>query len=213
MVKIMIGLLDAGVIEKLAKLWRLVRSTFFARSHEGMYEVLHYDATLQLMDTKGKRAVYRKFQRVKFNQNNIIAFQDQAWGDGNIFADYKCTPGYPVDRYKEGHRHIVLISLREVKQRGEITDFQIERTIEDGFMDTTEVFQAEINHVMHHFSFSVIFPKVRPPKSVMLIKQNLQQTIRLGPECFSTLPDGNVQVQWTTDKPMLFEAYILRWEW
>ena len=49
----------------------------------GMYEVLDYQAQLVLKDSKGKTAVYTKRQHVHFLQNNVIAYQDQAWGDGN----------------------------------------------------------------------------------------------------------------------------------
>ncbi len=80
---------------------------------QGMYEILDYDSTLDLKDIKGKTAVFKRHQRVKFLQDHIIAFQDHAWGDGKIFAKYKISNGRAVDRYKEGDRWNVLISLRE----------------------------------------------------------------------------------------------------
>ena len=54
----------------------------------GMYEVINYDSTLEILDTDGKKAVFSKTEEVKFLQNNIIAFQDQAWGDGKILLNY-----------------------------------------------------------------------------------------------------------------------------
>jgi hypothetical protein len=35
-------------------------------------------------------------------QDNVIAYQDQAWGDGEILLNYRCTPGTPVDRPLNG---------------------------------------------------------------------------------------------------------------
>jgi hypothetical protein len=100
--------------------------------------VLEHRVTLELKDTKGKKAIYRKYQRIKFTQDNVIAYQDNAWGAGNIFADYKCSPGVAVDRYKEGHRYRILISLRETKNRGDGEVINIQRTIKDGFVRNNE---------------------------------------------------------------------------
>ena len=49
----------------------------------GTYEVLDHSATLDLQQG-GKLAIYRKRQRVRFLRDNIIAYQDIAWGDGDI---------------------------------------------------------------------------------------------------------------------------------
>src|SRR5258708_2698203 len=86
--------------------------------HQRMYEILEYESTLELLDTQGKNAIFHKHQRVKFMQDNIIAFQDYAWGEGtNIFASYCCEPGVVVDRYQDGDRWNILISLRGTKHR------------------------------------------------------------------------------------------------
>ena len=53
--------------------------------------------------------------------NGLLAFEPQ--GDGDIFVDYKCSPGVLVDRWN------VLISLRETKNAGDVTNFYIERTV------------------------------------------------------------------------------------
>jgi hypothetical protein len=64
-----------------------------------MYEVVEYESTLELQDRGGQRATFRKREKVRYLQNHIIAYQDQAWGDGEILLDYRCSPGKPVDRY------------------------------------------------------------------------------------------------------------------
>jgi len=46
------------------------------RFHKGLYEVLDYEATLELKDKRGKRACVRKYEKVRYLQNNIISFQD-----------------------------------------------------------------------------------------------------------------------------------------
>ena len=63
----------ADLIRRLYQLWQRSR-------HEGMYEILEYDSVLELCDPKGKTAVFKRHQRVKFLQDDVIAFQDHAWG-------------------------------------------------------------------------------------------------------------------------------------
>lgn len=110
-------------MQLLLSLWQLIEPWMPLRQR-GLYEVLAHTSTLELCDPQGKRAIYKKNQRVRFLQNNTIVYQDMAWGDGDIFAEYDCTPGVPVDRYQEGHRWQVLISLRETKNRGDVEEIK-----------------------------------------------------------------------------------------
>jgi len=101
------------VIELLRRVGKTVKSGF---AYHGFYEVLEYENTLELHDRNGKKASVNKRQKIRYLQDHIIAYQDQAWGDGKILLDYKCSPGIPVDRYQLGHKTIILISLREEKK-------------------------------------------------------------------------------------------------
>ncbi len=213
LLRFFVPILGSDLFEIIADLWRLGKHIFSAKAHEGMYEVLDLNVRLDLQDTKGHKAIFYKTEKVRFLQDNIIAYQDKAWGDGNIFAEYKCSPGVPVDRYRDGYRYRILISLRETKKHGDIEEFHIERTVFDGFTKPTESISIDIDHVMHKVSLSVVFPKKRFPKVVNLIEQNSTRTMLLDSQYITTLPDGRQQVTWNTDKPRLFEAYILRWEW
>ena len=183
------------------------------RQLRGMYEVLEYETKLELLDPDDKLAVYTKHQKVQFLQDNVIAFQDQAWGDGEIFADYKCSPGYPVDRYRDGNKYRILISLWETKNRDDIVDFHIDRTIKDGFTRPTEDYQVDIDHSTRKLSLTVVFPKERTPKQVKLIEQKSQRTLKLSSESLQALPDVRWQITWETEIAKLHEVYILRWEW
>lgn len=181
-------------------------------SAPGTYEVLDHSATLDLQQG-GKLAIYRKRQRVRFLRDNIIAYQDIAWGDGDIFAEYHCSPGVAVDRYKAGHRYQILISLRETKYRGESSDIVIDRTIRDGFTKSREDVQTEVNHRMHHLRLSVIFPLERPPHRVFIMMQKANRSLPIAEQMWTRTEDGRVQVSWETKKPRLFEAYLMGWDW
>jgi hypothetical protein len=211
--RILIPLLNSDLIEVLGLVWCLGKRVIARQAHEGMYEVLEYESQLELQDVRGERAVLTKRQVVNFLQDRILAYQDKAWGDGQIFADYKCAPGAAVDRYREGHRWYILISLRKTMNRGDREQFHIERTIEGGFTRRVEDFQTEIDHTTRRLAISIVFPQQRPPRQVMLIEQNTTRTVTLNAQQRQVLPDGRHQVRWSTDNPRLFEAYILRWQW
>lgn len=179
----------------------------------GMYEILHYDGTLELLDTAGHVAHFRKRQQVRFLQDNILAFQDYAWGDGDIFANYHCSPGVAVDRYQEGDRWNILISLRETKSRGDITDFYIERTITGGFTQAEEWYQAEIRHATRALRLAVVFPTARPCRRATLHTRRQHRTLVLGPDYLQTLPDGRQVLSWETKQVQELEIYTLRWQW
>ena len=89
-------------------------------------------------DQEGKSATFKKREKVRYLQDNTIAYQDQAWGDGEILVDYRCSPGTPVDRYRSGYKTYILISRREVKNKGNVDEFNVEWGIRQGFLRHTE---------------------------------------------------------------------------
>jgi hypothetical protein len=204
---------NSNVVDLLTSALRLGYSIVRARMHEGMFDILEHEIMLEVLDSRGKTAIYRRRQKVRFLQDNIIAFQDQAWGDGNIFADYKCSPGIAVDRYREGYLYRILISLRGTRHRNDVEEFRIERKIEDGFIEDVETFQTDITARTKYLSLNLIFPSNRPPKNVTLIERNTGKAAKLSSSNFEVLPDRRIQVSWSVHKPHLFEAYVLRWEW
>lgn len=206
------NLITVDNVALVIDLWKLV-ARFLPASYQGLYEVSEYDAELEICDPQGRVAIYRKRSKVTYLQNQVFSYRDMAWGDGEIFADYECSPGIAVDRFQEGHRWHVLISLRETRNRGDKEEILIKRTIRDGFTKPSESFQVEVNHEMSELTASIIFPAERLPRRVTLIEQNRNRTTQLGAEHSIDLPDGRQQIRWHTDQPRLFEAYILRWQW
>jgi len=178
-----------------------------------MYEVLKYESTLELKDRGGKRATFKKREKVRYLQDNVIAYQDQAWGDGEILVNYRCTPGTPVDRYRSGHKTYILISRREVKNKGEVDEFNIEWSIRQGFLKRTGHWETHVMHRTRHLKINVIFPKSRPPRRTTLVESNRQRSHNLGKSAHVELPDGRWLVTWETHKPRLYENFILKWKW
>lgn len=196
----------------IVEAWKLVQK-IQAERLVGLYEVLDFEHTLELRDAKGKEAIYHKLETVRLLQDYVAAYVDHAWGRGEIFADYRCSPGKPVDRYRCGHKTCVLISLREAMRRGDILRISIDRTIRNGFDTDTGWSETVVLHRTHRFQIAVIFPTERPPQRVTLLEVNQNRTTPLGEANKHLMPDGRTRVFWETSTPKLFETYTLKWTW
>ena len=204
------NLSKAGLLDQFNRLLsRLVRKA----RNEGMYQVLDYESILELMDVQGRKARFCKREKVRYLQDNIIAFQDQAWGAGKILVDYQCSPGVPVDCYRAGYKIYTLISLREVKKKSDEDEFKINWKIQKGFLRKTGFWGTDINHETDRIKVQVIFPKLRPPLSASILENNRQRTTDLGKDHFRQLPDERWVVTWEVSKPRLYEQYLLCWQW
>lgn len=188
--------------------------SFFKRKPpDGLFEVLDYDSTLELLDGAGHLAIFKRRQKVRFLQNHIIAFQDYAWGDGDVLADYRIAPGEVVDCYREGERWNILVSLRKTKNRGDIEEFHIERTVHHGFTQTVEWRQTAIWLTTKRIRLEVIFPKERPCRRASLVQRSTNRTIELDGDYVQWLPDGRQMIAWEKQNPPKAEVYTIRWEW
>jgi hypothetical protein len=209
---LLFGLINSDLATLILEAWRLLRR-MAAERDVGPYEVLDFEHTLELCDAKGKEAIYHKRETVRVLQDYVSAYTDQAWGRGEIFADYHCSPGVPVDRYRDGKFYRVLISLREVKRRGDILRISIDRSVRNGFDLKTGWSETLVQHQTHRFRVAVIFPKARPPHQTALVEVNRNRTTPLGQANTEILSDGRRKVFWETTKPKLFETYTLKWTW
>ncbi len=182
-------------------------------TQEGMYKVLYYESTLEILDDKGKKVHFSKRKKVSYLQDNIVVYQDCAWGDGKILINYKSNIGKPVDRYQSGYKTIILLSLHEIKNRGDVDDFHIKWDIKNGFMKSEEFWETNISQKTKNFSLNVIFPKQRRPLRIKVEESNSRKTHQLNKDNFSTLPDGRIKVTWEKKNPRLYENYIVKWKW
>jgi hypothetical protein len=211
--RLVTSLLSSRSIQTLAELWKLWRKITRSLAEEGMYEVLEYEGTLELLDPRGETAQFQKRERVRYLQNETIAYQDQAWGDGKILLDYQCSPGTPVDRYRPGQKTYVLISLRDVKRRGDVDEFHIQWRLRDAFLRSRELLETEVSHRTRKLRVQLIFPAGRPPQRIVLREGRRPTAQPLPPEALLRLPDGRWRVLWEKAKPRLHERYTLQWDW
>jgi hypothetical protein len=206
-------LVDPRWIQVIAQGWQLGRKILRGLANEGIYEVLDYECRLELKDTTGNLAKIQKREKIRYLQDYITSYQDQAWGDGEILLNYRCSPGTPVDGYRLGHKTYKLISLREFRNKGDIDEFHIEWNMRHGFLKSTGFWGTAINHRTKKVTIKLVFPKDRPPLQVSITESNLRKTHDLGKEAQQLLPDGRSIVVWENTKLRLYEDYVLRWEW
>lgn len=206
-------LLAPSSIELVADIWKVTKKLWRGLSNEGMYEVLEYRAICEIKDKYGKAANFKKQQKVRYLQDNIISYQDQVWGEGENLLNYQSAPGVKADEYRLGQKTFILISLREMKQKGEVDEFNIEWDMKDSFLKPNEYWETEISHRTKKVVVDVIFPKNRLPQRATVTESTRRRTQVLGPESFKNLPDGRLRVRWESSKPRLYERYILKWDW
>lgn len=199
--------------EIAGEVWKVGRKLMRGLANEGMYEVLEYESSLELHDRLGKKASFIKRMKVRYLQNNIIAYQDYGWGDGEILLNYRTSRGKAVDRHKSGYKTYVLLSLREVKNRGDIDEFNISWDTRNGFLKPDGFWATEVSHRMKQIKVNVIFPKSRPPQRLLLEESHRRRTRVLGREVQKRLADGRWKVSWGMKKPKLYELYNIRWDW
>ena len=98
---------------------------------------------------------------VRFRQDHVAVITEYVWGDGDILAEYRCSPGIPVDCYKEGSRHAVLVSLREHRNHGDVMTFSSHRKVGGGFTRSQECWETDVYHRTRQMEVRIIFPKER----------------------------------------------------
>ena len=200
-------------LERILEIWNVLGQLRTRFRYHGLYEILEYDATLEILDSKGKKAILTRREVIRFLQDNVVAIHDHAWGDGRLFAEYRCQPGVPVDFYENGSKYNVLISLRETENRGDVLELWIERVIRNGLLQKQEWFETEIDHLTRSLKLAIIFPKGRPCRKATLSRRSTSKTTLLSQKHFALLPNGRQKLTWETRRPKLHDRYTIKWAW
>ena len=194
-------------------LLRTVKRIRAVLSPSGIYEVLDYESTLEIKDIMGKEAYFYKREKVRYLQNNIIAYQDQAWGDGEILKNYYCSPGKAVDFSRPGRKTIILIAIQNIRHFGDQDEYVIAWGMTDCFLRGKEQWETSIDHPTSKIRLNLIFPFKRPPYQVLLIEESLHRSSLIDSQHFNRIDNERWMIHTEIEKPRLNERYILQWEW
>ncbi len=181
-----IVLLDLPWIDILTYVWKIGRKVIRGMANEGVYETLEYESTLEINNSKGTNATFSKRKKIRYLQDNIIAYQDYGWGDGEILLNYRSNRGKAVDRYRSGYKTYILLSLREVKGRGDVDEFNIQWNIRNGFLTKDGYWASDISQRTQQMRINIIFPKSRPPLKTFIEESNRKRTQILGADSEET---------------------------
>ena len=107
----------------------------------------------------------------------------------------------------------MLISLREIKNRGDVLHFRVKRTRRRGFRKAVESWETDIYHRIGRLSLTLLFPKGRPCRRATVFQRSTSKTIALDAAHFRYQPDGRQRLYWEMLNPRLHDRYVLRWRW
>jgi hypothetical protein len=184
-----------------------------AGGYQALYEVRRFDATLEMLDAEGQTAVLERDQELCFLQDGVVGLYHQVWGEGELFDEYEVRPGVVADRFQLGSRHISLISLRQIKNRGDTLQLRIRRQIRGGWSDPEEWLELAVNHQTRRLRLTVIFPVKRPPQQAFVELQSTGTSRVLEPRRWQVDDQGRTVLTWQERQPVLGETYRLRWQW
>ncbi len=174
------------------------------------YEVEDYSVSLDLLDTRGKRARYEVRERVRFLRDGVASFYHYGWGTGRTFAAYRVHPGHVAKREKLGSRYRSLIVLPRPQNRGSHLTLEIRRAIRDGFVGRPNWLEVEARPKMRGIHLSVTLPHGTKFKATKMLMRTGDAPNRAK---VSVTPEGQYQVKAHVARPPLGELYTLQWDW
>ncbi len=175
-----------------------------------LYEVKDYQAGLEVLDAKGRRAIYIKRERVRFLRNNVTSFYDYGWGTGAGFASHRVHPGRIVERQVIGSRQRSLVVLPQPRHAGDEMTFSVRRLWKNTLKGHGNWLEMEFYHPTRRAGLSVTLPRSHPPRSARVIDARRQSSLPLRAV---TLSDGRQKFQWSTKTVQVGDRYTLEWEW
>jgi hypothetical protein len=111
-----------GLIEALIKLRGTLSSGKLfvgALASTVSYENLSLDVVFDIRDRRGRKAVVRRRQRVRFRVNDTGIIRDVVWGEGDPLWRYSVTGARRLGVRQEGSRRAVLLALARKPNRGD----------------------------------------------------------------------------------------------
>lgn len=172
------------------------------------YEVLGYRGTLRLVDPGGRRAVFRRSQRVRFLQEGVSSILDHFWGDGVSLTHYRHSAGQLADSFRDGDRHHLAIDLMRPMHRGEVLAFDVERMAMVSFSSDHEWLETIIDHPIRHLTQRIIFPPERSCQYAELVADDQVMPLRsIG------LKTGGTILKFNVPRPQADTPYLVRWRW
>jgi len=174
------------------------------------YEVLEYDARVELLDTDGRNARYTRTERVRFRKDTTTVY-DYGWGNGIAFAEHDTSHGKFTHKKLVGSRLRAEVELPELQHKGDEFVLSFDRTVQNGFMSPSECWlEAELYHPTRRLSLRVMLPSSRRVQEARLVTLDdpdgtalLPVDMAAGPQCIS----------YEVRNPRVGQRFTILWDW
>lgn len=133
------------------------------------YETLVYDWEWDIDASDGSHAVCNRTLGVRYLSDTRAIAEMVASNATDPFAGFQCSPGTLVHQYEDTGQKWGLISLGDVRKRGQTETFNIRRELTDVFTDpTVEWVFVEWQSLTHNVNIKVVLPPGRAVKRAWL---------------------------------------------
>lgn len=174
------------------------------------FEILDMKMALDVVDARGRKAIYTKRERIRFLRDNITSIYDYGWGTGNTYASHRVKPGRVVERRRLGSRYRSLVILPEPQNKGDEMTLTVRRLWKGTLKGRPNWLEAEVHHKMQHLELVVMLPRGRRMQSARLLDR--KGPVKPDPRVNVTA-QGRHRVQARITKPVLGNCYTLEWDW
>ena len=203
------------LLELDARAWEAIANTvlrLFGRGEpESSYENVSLSIELELCDTKGKRAVLRRRQRVRFLSEEAGVVRDVIWGEGKTLAGYSVDGAELLSVRHEGSKKVVLLGLPTRPGKGEGITLKTERTILDGFRPSEGYLETGVERATARLRLRVLFPPDRFPTRVRV--ESSPPLIATHSLAVRLTESGKSYATWGIEDPKRLVTYRIRWTW
>jgi len=176
------------------------------------YRVICHETTWDIIEPDGSLVIATRRKEIRIDQNNVFALHDFAWGDGSRENEY--SPGEAVAEFHgEGRTH-QLIALGRIYYRGEDLDFNVKRTVRDGFLGDHEFVSIDTRDATEKLRVKILWPPDRPPTALRLVRSTPSMEFR-NTDVFDQVAqkDGRPTYEGEFHDPEQGGSTTIEWEW
>lgn len=206
-----------GIVEAANFLWRQLSCVDFEHLNAPSarpalaYTTDWLELEFDIADSRGRRVVLTRRQRVCFLIGDCFAVRDLVWGEGEQLARYRARGAHRVCVVAEGSKRAIILGPDQPAVKGEHRTFVSRRTIRDGFSGTDEYCEAFLERPTGRLDLTVRFPSTRPPQWAHLTvaapePRRRRIRVRYG-------ADGRAVLRCRIPEPAIAVTYSLRWSW
>ena len=175
------------------------------------YENLSLAVELELCDVRGRRAVIRRKQRVRFLSDEAGVVRDVIWGEGETLAGYRVEGAKKLSVRQEGSKKVVLLGLPANPAKGASVTLKTERIIRGGFRPDEGYLEVVVERPTRRLRLSVLFPRGRPPKHARV--ETSPPALAAHPVALRLTADGRTYATWPVVEPKHLVTYRVCWSW